>query len=63
MAEVFGIISGLVSVASAGIELYMALSHIAKVIKEAPNDISLFTGEVKTTADVLLLIRDSIKVI
>ncbi|KAF7507549.1 hypothetical protein GJ744_010340 [Endocarpon pusillum] len=61
MAEVIGLISGLYTIGMAGLSLCDALTTFAEGIKTAERDVTFVAYEIKSTSEVLLLIRDSIE--
>lgn len=61
MAEVIGLISALYTIGKAGLSLYDTLTLFAEGIKTAARDVSLVTYEIKSTSEILLLIRDSLE--
>jgi hypothetical protein len=61
MAEVVGLIGGLYTIGKAGLGLYNTLTSFAEGIKTAERDVSLVAHEIKSTSEVLLLIRDSLE--
>lgn len=61
MAEVIGLIGGLYTIGNAGLTLYDTLRSFAEGIQTAERDISLVASEIKSTSEVLLLIRESLQ--
>jgi hypothetical protein len=58
MAEVVGLISGLMTIANAGLRLYQTLSHLADGIKSAEEDITLVALDLKATTSVVGAVRE-----
>ena len=61
MAEVIGLISGLMTVANAGLRLYKTLDHLASGIKSAEEDIALVALDLKSTTSVVGAVRECLK--
>jgi hypothetical protein len=61
MAEVVGLISALYTIGKAGLNLYDTLTLFAEGIKTAERDVSFVAYEIKSTSDILLLIRGSLE--
>ena len=58
MAEVVGLISGLMTIANAGLRLYQTLNHLADGIKSAEEDITLVALDLKATTSVVGAVRE-----
>ena len=58
MAEVIGLISGLMTIANAGLRLYKTLDHLADGIKSAEEDITLVALDLKATTSVVGAVRE-----
>lgn len=61
MAEVIGLISGLMTVGGAGLALFDTLSRFAETIKSAERHVALVAGDIRSTVAVLQLIRRSLQ--
>ncbi|KAG4439257.1 hypothetical protein IFR05_005242 [Cadophora sp. M221] len=61
MAEILGVISGIVAIADAGFKLYLALSNTASALGSAGDDILLFSSEVRIFAEILVVVRANLK--
>ncbi|KAH7393367.1 hypothetical protein BKA64DRAFT_85556 [Cadophora sp. MPI-SDFR-AT-0126] len=61
MAEILGVISGIVAIADAGFKLYLALSNTASALGSAGNEILLFSSEVRIFAEILVVVRANLK--
>jgi hypothetical protein len=58
MAEVVGLISGLMTIANAGLRLYQTLNYLADGIKSAEEDIALVALDLKATTSVVGAVRE-----
>ena len=58
MAEVIGLISGLMTVTNAGLRLYQTLDHLADGIKSAEADLVLVAADLRATTSVVSLVRE-----
>lgn len=61
MAEVVGLVSGLMTIAEAGLRLYQTLNHLAEGIASAEGDIILVSTDLKATTSVVNLVREFIQ--
>jgi hypothetical protein len=61
MAEVVGLISGLMTIANAGLRLYRTLDHLAEGIKSAEEDITLVALDLKATTGVVGAVRECLE--
>ena len=61
MAEVVGLISGLMTIANAGLRLYRTLDHLAEGIKSAEEDITLVALDLKATTSVVGAVRECLE--
>ena len=61
MAEVIGLISGLMTIANAGLRLYRTLDHLAEGIKSAEEDITLVALDLKATTSVVGAVRECLE--
>jgi hypothetical protein len=61
MAEVVGLISGLMTIANAGLRLYTTLDHLAEGIKSAEEDITLVALDLKATTSVVGAVRECLE--
>lgn len=61
MAEILGIISGIVAIADAGFKLYVALSSTASALGSAGTEMLLFSSEVRIFAEILVVVRASLQ--
>ena len=60
MAEVIGLVSGLYTLGIAGLRLSNALWGLSKDIESAEHDVNLVAIEIKSTSDIILLIKQSL---
>jgi len=61
MAEVVGLISGLMTIANAGLRLYRTLDHLAESIKSAEEDITLVASDLQATTSVVGAVRECLE--
>jgi hypothetical protein len=61
MAEVVGLMSGLMTIANAGLRLYRTLDHLAEGIKSAEEDITLVALDLKATTSVVGAVRECLE--
>ena len=61
MAEVVGLISGLMTIANAGLRLYRTLDQLAEGIKSAEEDITLVALDLKATTSVVGAVRECLE--
>lgn len=60
MAELLGVISGIVTIAEVGFEIYRALSKVASELGSSGHEIQLFSTEVRTFAEIMVLLRSTL---
>ena len=58
MAELIGLVSGLMTVANAGLRLYQTLDHLADGIRSAEGDLVLVAADLRATTSVVGLVRE-----
>jgi hypothetical protein len=61
MAEVIGLISGLMTIANAGLRLFQTLDQLGRGIKSAEEDIGLVAADLKATTSVVGAVRECLK--
>jgi hypothetical protein len=61
MAEVIGLISGLMTVSNAGLRLFQTLHNFANTIRSAEEDIVLIAAEIRDTTGVIGLLKRSLE--
>ncbi|KAL2068209.1 hypothetical protein VTL71DRAFT_16307 [Oculimacula yallundae] len=61
MAEILGVVAGIVGIADAGFKLYLALSSTGSALGSAGTEILLFSSEVRIFAEILVVVRTSLK--
>ena len=61
MAEVIGLISGLMTVSNAGLRLFQTLHNFADTIRSAEEDIILVAAEIRDTTGVIGLLKRSLE--
>ena len=61
MAEVIGLISGLMTVSNAGLRLFQTLHNFANTIRSAEEDIILVAAEIRDTTGVIGLLKRSLE--